>query len=703
MKTIKNQLSKINTRVGFFVLLVILTWMKTLFAYAMDYHLSLEKIVQYTILIFNPLASTLFFLGIALYIRHKKASYFTMLTIFGVLSLLLYANAIYYREFSDFITVNTVLGAKQVSSGLGSSALQLLRIHDIFYWADFLSLIVLLAIKKIKMEAAPVRGRQAILVTLIALGAFAINLNVAETDRPDLLKRTFSSDYMVRYLGVPVFTINDALKTYQVEQVRAQASPNDLDAVKDYVENHTLSATDEYFGLAKGKNVIYLHLESFQQFLIDYKVKDENGVEHEATPFLNSIYHANSTISFDNFFHQVGAGKTSDCETMLENSVFGLPQGSLFSQLGGTNTFQAAPAILGQKENYSSAVFHGNIGNFWNRNETYKHLGYEHFFDSTYFNLTPETTLQFGLQDKEMFQQSIPYLERLQQPFYAKYVTVSNHFPFDELTNGNEGFPTPNTDDKTINGYFATANYLDSAIEEFFNYLKASGLYENTMVILYGDHFGIANSRNTTLAPLLNKNPLVWNNYDNAMLQRVPFMIHIPGYTNGGINHTYAGQIDAMPTIMHLLGVDTTGFVELGQDLLNPERNQVVAFRDGRFVTPKYTVIGTEIYDTKTGNRIGLPTQEMSREIESTREQVKTQLAVSDSVTNNDLLRFNNVEGFTPIKPNDYVYQNGKEQLEVIEKEKGEKSTSVFSQHGGKSTSDLYKVRNYQEIHGGKQ
>nr|MCG4641982.1 glycerol phosphate lipoteichoic acid synthase [Bifidobacterium bifidum] len=79
----------------------------------------------------------------------------------------------------------------------------------------------------------------------------------------------------------------------------------------------------EYYGQAKGKNIIIIHLESFQQFMIDYKWKGE-----EVTPNLNKLYHASDTISFDNFFNQVGQGKTADAELMLENSLYGLPEGS---------------------------------------------------------------------------------------------------------------------------------------------------------------------------------------------------------------------------------------------------------------------------------------------------------------------------------------------------------------------------------------
>ena len=75
-----------------------------------------------------------------------------------------------------------------------------------------------------------------------------------------------------------------------------------------------------------------------------------------------------------NFFNQVGQGKTSDAENMLETSTYGLSQGSLFATLGNDNTFQAAPAILKQRAGYTSAVFHGNVASFWNRNNVYKNL-----------------------------------------------------------------------------------------------------------------------------------------------------------------------------------------------------------------------------------------------------------------------------------------------------------------------------------------
>ena len=152
---------------------------------------------------------------------------------------------------------------------------------------------------------------------------------LAEIDRPELLSRGFSNYYVVRALGLPAFLGYSANQTYTANRERSKASEKDLEPVTEYIQSHYAEPNPEYYGIAKGRNVIYVHLESFQQFLIDYKLQAD-GKEYEVTPFLNSLYHSNSTLAFSNVFNQVKAGKTSDAETMIETGLFGLNQGSLW-------------------------------------------------------------------------------------------------------------------------------------------------------------------------------------------------------------------------------------------------------------------------------------------------------------------------------------------------------------------------------------
>ncbi|WP_338139858.1 LTA synthase family protein [Latilactobacillus sakei] len=673
------------SKLGFLSLLVFLFWVKTLFGYFTDFNLAASDSLQMAILIFNPLATTLLVLGILLYIKQPIISYWTGLVIYTANTALLYFNVIYYRQFTDYMTINTILGYSKVSAGLSKSSLALMNWHDALYWLDIIILAVLILLKVIKIDHRQFPKRWAFSITSLAVLLFGVNLGLSEISRPQILSRTFDRNYIVKYLGIDTFTVYDAVKTTQNNQVRAQAESYDLDPVLDFTKQHYAAPNADYFGAAKGKNVIVIHLESFQQFLIDFKFEGQ-----EVTPFLNSLYHNQNTLAFSNFFNQVGQGKTSDAENMLETGVYGLPQGSVFTTLGSDNTFQAAPSILKQNGDYTSAVFHGNVGTFWNRNNVYKNFGYNYFFDSSYFNTSPDNVLQYGLKDKLLFGQSIKYLEQLQQPFYSKFITVTNHFPF-PLPKTDGDFPRATTENSAVNNYFATAHYLDQSLAEFFNYLKSSGLYDKSMIVLYGDHYGLSNSDNKALSGVLGRDYDTWTDNDNAQLQRVPYMIHMPSL-KGGIQTQYGGEIDALPTMLHLLGINSQNYVQFGTDLLSKQHDQVVAFRNHNFVTPEYTVLDGTIYQNQDGTEVTQPTAKLQKQVAKWQKQVNHELSLSDSVNEKNLLRFYTPTGFKPVDPADYNYQTGYQQLVDIENKLGTKSTSVLSQNKGKSTVPLFKT-----------
>ena len=689
-----------QTRIGFIVLLLLSYWTKSLWAYFVDFHLDLSSLFQYLIAIFNPIPLALLLLGLALYIKNTKLFYGIAITIYLVLFLWLFSNVVYYREFADYISVSTMMATSSVSTGLGETALELFNLWDLVYFADFIIIAIVLRKKPYKLNPKPFSKRASFAFSSLAILLFSVNLFTAEIDRPELLTRGFSNTYIVRALGLPAFFTYNAHQTYTAEKDRSDATAEDLVPVEEYVQEHYASPNSDYFGIAKGRNVIYLHLESLQQFVIDYKL-NVDGVEYEVTPFLNSLYHSQSTLAFSNFFNQVKAGKTSDAETMIETSLFGLNQGSFMVQYGGSNTQQAAPYILSQNGGYTSAVFHGNSASFWNRNNTYKQWGYNYFFDQSYFSeATEENSFQYGLNDKIMLADSIQYLEHLQQPFYAKFITVSNHYPYTSSLIGDEiGFPLADTPDETINGYFATANYLDASIKAFFDYLKATGLYENSIIVLYGDHYGISNSRNPDLAPLIGKDSQTWSDFDNAMMQRVPYMIVVPGMTNGGIIDTFGGEIDALPTLEHLLGIEANNYLQVGQDMLSSEHSQVVALRAaGNFITPKYTSYGGKIYYTETGVEITNPDEVTQKEIDDIKASAAAQLSASDAIQTGDLIRFYD-NGLTTLDASQYNYIDSLATLLALEKELGIKSTSLYSKNNNQSTVDLFKAPSYLELH----
>jgi lipoteichoic acid synthase len=692
-----------TTRLGFLGLLLGLLWLKTLFAYYVDFDLGATGIIQQGLMILNPLGTSALLLSAALYLKKPRRAYAVGIFVYLLLTLLLFANVLYYREFSDFLTIATMLGVSKVSQGLGASSLNMLTPHDLIYGFDIILVVVVLLLFGGYniwrfLQNAPLRWPHFGLtldrrlpryhvpqaVSMLAIALFGVTMAVSELNRPNLLTRTFDHNYIVKYLGLAPFTLYDGVKTAQNSQVRAQADASDMDQVLQYTRSHYAAPNVEYAGSAKGKNVIIIHLESFQQFLINFKVDGQ-----EVTPFLNSLVKDKNTLSFDNFFNQVGAGKTSDAENMLETGTYGLEAGSLFASLGTDNTFEAAPAILNQKAGYTTAVFHGGAGSFWNRNNTYKSLGYQYFFDGDYYAQNSDQTTDYGIKDKLMFGESVKYMERLQQPFYSKIITTTNHYPF-YIADTDTDFPDAGTSDATINGYFRTAHYLDAALKEFFAYLKSSGLYKNSLIMMYGDHYGISNDRNTTLAPLLGKNAKDWTSFDDAQLQRVPLIFNMDGL-KGGIKHTYGGEIDVLPTLMHLLGVNSKPYVQFGTDLLSAQHDQTVAFRNHNFVTPRYTIIGSKIYLNQTGELIH-PNANLKAQITQEQQQVNQELALSDTVASKNLLRFYVPDGLIPIDPAKIDYTTSLTTVLATESQLGNQSTSLYSKNGNQSTVDDFRT-----------
>jgi lipoteichoic acid synthase len=625
--------------IGFFFIAVVFLWMKTYIAQLTQFDLGIENSLQSFLLFMNPLGSSLLFLGFAFFFKGRK-KYIWLIIIDFLLSFLLYANILYYRFFNDFITLPT-LTQTQNFGDVSGSVVSLLKPYDFLFFVDVLVLIALFASRFVKIEVKDMTRPKIAALFAFSLAISSANLALAETDRPQLLTRGFDRNYIVKYLGMYNYTIYDAVQSTKASAQRVMADSNDITEVRNFTSSNYAKPSPEYFGAAKGKNVIYLHLESMQNFLINYKLHGE-----EVTPFLNSLVNEKNTMYFDNFFHQTAQGKTSDAEFMLENSLFGLPQGSAFTTKG-LNTYQAAPAILGQ-QGYTSAVFHGNSGTFWNRNEIYKSFGYNHFFDSNYYEMKEEDLAEYGLMDKPFFEGSIPLLETLPQPFYAKFMTVSHHFPY-PIDVEDATLAPHTTGDKSVDQYFQTARYADEALEQFFKYLKESGLYDNSIIIMYGDHYGISENHNKAMEQVIGKEITP---FDSTGLQRVPLFIRVPG-VEGGINHEYSGQVDLLPTLLHLLGIDTKNNVQFGTDLLSEQHDDLIPFRNGDFVSSKFTAVDGKFYDSKTGIEIE---EDQLEEANKYQEIIEQKLAYSDRVVNGDLLRFYTPEGFTPVDRTKYDY-----------------------------------------------
>ena len=193
----------------------------------------------------------------------------------------------------------------------------------------------MLAFKFVKIDVTSIKRRSVVMLLLLGIGISSVNLALAEMDRPQLLTRGFDRNYIVKYLGMYNYTIYDAVLSTKASTQRALADSDDMAEVINHTQSTYAEPDPKYFGVGKGINVILLHLESIQEFLIDYELHGE-----EVTPFLIRLTREENMVHFDNFFHQTAQGKTADAEFILNNSLYGLPQGSAFTTKG-LNTYQA--------------------------------------------------------------------------------------------------------------------------------------------------------------------------------------------------------------------------------------------------------------------------------------------------------------------------------------------------------------------------
>ncbi|MGN4715567.1 LTA synthase family protein [Bacillus cereus group sp. MYBK226-2] len=618
----KNKINLQMQNISFVLIIALAVWLKTYLITRFSFDLKIESSTQELILFISPLAASLAFVGLALFATGEKRNYIALCINF-LLTIILVGNVMFYDFYSDFVTL-PVLGQTSNFGQLGGSIIEILNYKIILAFVDIIFFFILLKKKALVFQTGRVTHPARFVYFLLTVGVFFANLHLAEKERPELLTRSFDRVMLVKNLGLYTHQVYDLTLQVKAGSQKALADSSKLQETENYVKANQSEPNPNMFGAAKGKNVIVVTLESLQTFLIGAKVNGE-----EVTPFLNEFI--NESYYFDNFFHQTGQGKTSDSEFLIDTSLYPLNRGAVFFT-HGNNDYTATPEILRQ-QGYFTSVFHANNATFWNRNIMYSALGYDRYYNELDYKITPETNLNWGLKDIEYFNQSVDILKTVDQPFYARFLTLTNHYPFtyDEDTKFIEPYDSGNG---VFDRYIVTVRYLDESIKKFIERLKAEGMYDDSIIVLYGDHYGISEKHNRAMAQFLEKDQIT--EFDTLNLQRTPLYIHMPGQTEGETISKPTGQIDMKPTILNLLGIDTTNDIRFGHDMFSDEYTGFVVLRDGSFITDKYAYTNNTFYDRITGEIVDLPKNEAQALI----KRAQNELRMSDKIIEGDLLRF---------------------------------------------------------------
>lgn len=362
---------------------------------------------------------------------------------------------------------------------------------------------------------------------------------------------------------------NQEIYSYHIKDVMNMITGNSvIDKDSGYMQALADSYAEEkdgpLFGAAKGRNLIVIQIESFQNFVLN---KIYNG--QEITPNLNEIIRGN-TVYFDRYYQQIGSGNTSDAEFATNNSIYGSIQSYTY-KLYPDNYFRGLPVLL-KEQGYETAVFHAHEDrDFWNREDAYGSLGFDTFYggiggtDIGQFDMTE--WMGWGLTDSEFYKQAMTYLKELTPPFYSFIITLSNHHPYLMLDHYRFIELLPEDEGTIFGNYLNSAAYTDYALGLLMQELKDEGIYDDSIIAFYGDHLGLPKSDEEIFESISR---FIGKDYDFDTMMNIPLIITVPG-AERDIHQTVStvgGQLDFLPTVAYLMGFESLDTVYLGHNLL---------------------------------------------------------------------------------------------------------------------------------------
>ncbi|WP_234118899.1 LTA synthase family protein [Clostridium hydrogenum] len=578
--------------------------------------------------VFTPIfASILILLSFSVLFKGKKR-FIYLVVIDIIISIILVSDIVYFRYSEDIISMGVVKNAKLLG-GVKDAVYKLIKVQDFLYFVDILIIVPLMRFyyEKIDMKIQSLLVRIIVFFMVFMTGTVvdARTFKKVNVEQPTLLTAMSNKIYLTKLIGNLNFHAVDAYN-YAATKIKnsKQLPESKKNEIKSYLKKNTTESPNKFTGVAAGKNLIMIQVEALQQFVINKQI---NG--KEITPNLNKWL--NKCMYFDNYFYQVAGGTTADAEFMSLNSFYPAESGAAYYTYAG-DTFNSIPKELGDKGYYTAAL-HGYTEGFWNRNVMYKSEKFDDFFGKSSYNINENVGL--GLSDKSFLNQAFDKLKKFKQPYDSFLITLSSHYPYNDVTGYENGMDTLDVGEykNTLFGdYLEGIHYTDKQLGDFLDKLESSGIADNSVIVLYGDHFAIPKENMNDLYKFTgetNNDDLTWYKY-----QKVPLMIHFPDNANSGVNHTYAGQMDLYPTIANMFNIKNDYM--FGKDIFNNNTDRKVTFRNASFTDGNtfYVSWTNTYYDIKTGSKI-----KETPELKKKKDDSVKELEYSDELLNHNLLK----------------------------------------------------------------
>lgn len=518
----------------------------------------------------------------ALSLLPRRVRFACALVLDFAFSALIVTDLLHLRFYSDLFTFHNFGLSGQVGD-VSDSVVALLSPRDALYFCD-IPLFFVYYLLAARLRAAPVFGalspkRAAALCAalVLSLGLFAAMLYGYDRRMPNALAAMWDRPAVCCNVGAMAYHAADARNVLRESFGRKKLSEDEIAAAAEEFAAFRAKLSPPYpaaFGAARGKNLIMIQAESLQSFAVGLRV---NG--REVTPNINRF--AREASFAGDLYVQTGLGNSADAEFLANAGLYPARSGVAYVRFAD-RSYDALPRLL-RARGYAALAMHGDRAGFWNRAHMYPALGFERFVSKKDYEV--DEVFGLGLSDGSFFRQSLAMLEAQARPFYAFLVTLSSHYPFGfpELLKAAAFDQGDEAEGAILRSYLAAIHYFDREFGNFIEGLKSSGLYDESVILLYGDHAAIPKWDAASLEKLLGKE--LDDERSWRAVNTVPLMVRVPGAAT--LPHAAGrafGQIDIPATAASLLGFEfSSGF---GRNIFAPEpASAPVIFRSGDYVS----------------------------------------------------------------------------------------------------------------------
>ena len=534
-------------------------------------------------------------------------------------SLLAVTDTLFIRYYADIFIFHDLMLVPQTGL-IVKSIWSLLTPYDLLMVADLPVLVWLLLSGRLKVSFSPLTKLR-LATSVIIIGAAAAVQFFAGAylvmNRPNVVNAMYDRLSVCAWTGVETFHWGDVLVLAKKAFVSDQVPPEKLSEVRNWFSQHDAVL---HRPLAQGANLILVQCESLQYFVIGLKI---NGVE--VTPHLNRF--AKDCVYFTNCWSQTAGGQSSDSEFMANTGMFPASSGAAYTRFADNSYNSLARGI--RAKGYRAVVFQGTYSAFWNCHRMHPKLRFEKQYSRNTF--PHDEVVGLGLSDKAIFTETVDTVSGFKAPFYAFVVTLTSHHPFDfpGMDDGTLVLP-PDLKGTLLGNYLISIHYFDKQFGLFIERLRAKGLLDKSLLVVYGDHPAIPISDKGDMEKLLGakiEEPVDWKK-----TRRVPLLFRLPGRKRiAGVNTTDTGQMDIFPTAAGLMGVDADTY--FGKDLFAENGAEPVIFRNGSYIINGIFVEPAVNRATKISNGEKLDAGKFAK----VTEDVERRLGYSDLILEHNL------------------------------------------------------------------